>query len=275
MNNLEVQCTICRTIVEKYQPNIIIYFNFFTANIIRTTITFIGTLLPKIFLPIQTKEINLMKSIQQITTRQRFIEIGLVVLTGIGKIVVMDILNQKLPFILTVLLIWISYIFIRLRQVKGLSSYWGLSLASSKKLFKLLAPYAFFIIASIVAYGLFIKPIHWSIHIFFVLILYPIWGTMQQFLIMSLFAGNLQDQKTFNIAKPLIILLTSILFAIVHYPSLPLIVATFLMALIYSTLFLKYRNVIPLGIFHGIIGGLFYFVILNRDAWVEFVAKYV
>jgi hypothetical protein len=32
------------------------------------------------------------------------------------------------------------------------------------------------------------------------------------------------------------------------------------------------RNIIPLGIFHGVLGGMFYYVVLQRDAWLEFIA---
>ncbi len=46
------------------------------------------------------------------------------------------------------------------------------------------------------------------------------------------------------------------------------------MALIYATLYLKYRNILPLRLFLGVIGGLFYFAVLHRDAWVESVTRY-
>ncbi len=202
-------------------------------------------------------------------------EILFVLLTGIGKILVMDMLNQKLPFIVTVIVFWFSYFVYRTNQEKGLYRYWGLSLSDSKALFKILAPVGLVVIFAILMYGVYIKPIHWSIHILFVLIVYPIWGLVQQFLIMSLFAGNLKDLSIKPVGNITILFFTSILFSIVHYPSVNLVIATFIMALIYSALFLKYRNILPLGIFHGIIGGLFYYVILNRDAWVEFVTRYI
>jgi hypothetical protein len=47
--------------------------------------------------------------------------------------------------------------------------------------------------------------------------------------------------------------------------------ATFAMALLYTFLFLKERNIIPLGIFHGVLGGMFYYIVLKRDLWVELI----
>jgi uncharacterized protein len=210
-----------------------------------------------------------------ISPKRRKLEILCVVLTGLGKILIMDILNQKLPFIITVIICWICYFVYRTKKEKWLYKYWGLSFESSKELFKITASVGVIVITAIIIYGVYIKPIHWSIHILFVLIVYPIWGLIQQFLMMSLFAGNIKDLSIEHIRKSIIILFTSIMFSIVHYPSIILMIATFSMALIYSTLFLKYRNILPLGLFHGIIGGLFYYVILNRDAWVEFVVRYI
>lgn len=210
-----------------------------------------------------------------ISTKRRIFEILLVVLTGISKILVMDTLNLKLPYIILVTLFWLSYFIYRTCTEKELYKYWGLSLSNAKPLFKIVASVGVVLIAVIVIYGVYIEPIHWSVHILFVLLVYPIWGLIQQFLIMSLFAGNIHDFRGKNTGGMITVLLTSILFSIVHYPSFPLMFATLVMAIIYSYLFLKYRNIIPLGLFHGIIGGLFYYVILNRDAWEEFVTKYI
>ena len=211
----------------------------------------------------------------QIPRKRRLIEILMVVATGIGKIFVMDVFNLRLPFITTVIVFWASYYLYRTTKDKSLKKYWGLSILDSKDLFKIVAILGVIVILGIVIFGVYIKPIKWSVHVFFVLLVYPIWGLIQQFLVMSLFAGNIKDLSIKHIGDKLIIVFTSIMFSIVHYPSMNLMIATFIMALIYSTLFLRYRNIIPLGLFHGVIGGLFYYVILNRDAWVEFVTRYI
>lgn len=210
----------------------------------------------------------------QIPKKRRIFEISMVILTGIFKIIIMDVLNLKLPFILTVIIFWTSYFIYRTKKEPHLYTYWGLSFSNSKELFKLIAIIGLPVIAGIIFYGVYIKPIHWNIHILFVLLIYPVWGLMQQFLVMSLFASNMYDLYNKYIGKFLTILFTSIMFSFVHYPSISLMMATFIMALIYSPCYLKYRNILPLGLFHGIIGGLFYYVILNRDAWTEFVTRY-
>lgn len=106
-------------------------------------------------------------------------------------------------------------------------------------------------------------------HIIPILIIYPIWGTIQQFLLIGLVAGNFQDLNNFSIKKITIIILTALLFAVVHFPNYWLIVATFVLALFYGSIYLKARNVYVMGLFHGWLGGLFFYTVLDRDPFLE------
>jgi hypothetical protein len=68
------------------------------------------------------------------------------------------------------------------------------------------------------AIGYFNKTLNLSWHIFPILILYPVWGIVQQYLVIALVAGNLQDLKYRNIGPSAIILTTALLFGLLHYP---------------------------------------------------------
>jgi len=70
-----------------------------------------------------------------------------------------------------------------------------------------------------------------SWHVILILITYPIWGLIQQFLVIGLVAGNLQDLNGMTIRKSIIILSVAILFALIHYPHKLLIFGTFILAL--------------------------------------------
>jgi hypothetical protein len=204
--------------------------------------------------------------------KRRLFEIMMVILTGLGKLLFVDYLNLKFIYVLTAIIFWITYFFMRIRKDRTLITYWGLSFSNAKESFKIVSIVSSIILCAFIIYGIYYDTIKFSWNIILVLITYPIWGLVQQFLMMSLFAGNLKDFEFHYINKTLIILLTSFLFSIVHYPSLLLIIATFIMAIFYSILFLHKRNIIPLGIFHGFLGGIFYYIVLNRDPWLEFIA---
>lgn len=196
-------------------------------------------------------------------------EIIAVVVTGFGKFILMDLLNQRFVYIVLACLFWIGYIIYRSQKNKGIIDYWGLSKVNFNKTFLELLPIV------ILCIGLFIfvgnrmgtNILNWSI--IPILLLYPIWGIIQQFVIIGLLARNLKDIERVIVPEFMIILITAIVFAIVHYPHNLLIVGTFLLAIVYTTLYLRKRNLIVMGIYHGWLGAFFFYTILERDPWKE------
>lgn len=96
------------------------------------------------------------------------------------------------------------------------------------------------------------------------IILYPIWGVIQQFLVIGLVAGNLQDLKRTRLNEFVIIVLTALLFGLIHYPYYWLMLGTFILALLYGFIYLRERNIYVMGLFHGWLGGLFFI-----QYWIE------
>lgn len=45
--------------------------------------------------------------------------------------------------------------------------------------------------------------------------------------------------------------------------------ATFMMGLAFTPMYLRHRNLWPLGIYHGWLGVLTYYWVLARDPWTE------
>ena len=112
-------------------------------------------------------------------------------------------------------------------------------------------------------------------HIIPILISYRIWGTIQQFLLIALLAGNLSDLNISKLSKPIIILIAALMFAGVHYPFWWLIIATFILAIFYGYVYLKERNVYVLGLFHGWLGGLFYYTVMDTDPFLDTFGKLI
>ena len=199
------------------------------------------------------------------------LEISLVIMTGLGKFIMVDLLNLKIYFIFIACVFWIMYVIIRTRANPKILSIWGFTVKNFSQCLKSILPIAVVSVATFAIYGFLKDTLILSWHIIPILILYPIWGTIQQFLIISLFAGNLKEMGFRWMTNTLIIILTAILFAIVHYPSWMLVGGTFIMALFYTYLFLKFRNIWALGIFHGWLGAFFYYFALNRDPLIEMI----
>jgi membrane protease YdiL (CAAX protease family) len=206
-----------------------------------------------------------------VSDRRRIFEISAVIFTGIGKLVFINLLRMHFVYIVSASLFWTLYVIWRVSHHRKLIAYWGLSLSNAKKSFQITGIACVIAVLLMTAYGIWNHTIHLTWNLLFVLVTYPVWGLVQQFLLMSLLAGNLKDFQGRRFPSFIVVVVTSVLFSIVHYPYPSLIVATFLLALFYSILFLKERNIIPLGIFHGILGGLFFYFILGIDTWKIFV----
>lgn len=204
-----------------------------------------------------------------ITNTRRLLEIFAVALTGIGKFVFMDYLDWRFFYISSACLFWISYIIYRYWKAPQLLKYWGLTSKNFKKTFVELLPVALILVVGFwfVGNALQTNILNWNI--LPLLIIYPIWGIIQQFVMIGILARNLKDMESKTIPDYLIVGITATIFAIVHYPFYLLIFATFFLALVYTTLYLKNRNLIVMGIYHGWVGAFFFYTILARDSWDE------
>ncbi len=102
-----------------------------------------------------------------------------------------------------------------------------------------------------------------------ILIIYPIWGIIQQFIMIGVLGNGLKRIEKPKLSKVVISVLIAVIFAIVHFPSIMLVIGTFFLAFLYSMLYLNGRNLIVMGIYHGWLGAVFFYTVLGRNAWTE------
>lgn len=208
-----------------------------------------------------------------VSNTRRITEMSAVVLTAMGKFVFMDWLNWRFLFVVTATIAWAVYIVYRDKTKPGILHYWGFRKDNFIKALRKVLPFGILSVIACIGIGLYRDSIHFSWHIIPVLILYPLWGIIQQFLLIALTAGNLQDMKGHHLSKGVIILFAALLFASVHYPYTWLISGTFVLALFYGWIYLKERNIYVLGIFHGWLGAIFFYTVLDRDPFLEMFGK--
>ena len=202
-------------------------------------------------------------------------EIIFAFMTAAGKIIFMDWLNWKFPFIVVMTLLWSYYVLKYRRQDPTILQKWGFRWDNFRKVIRLMLPFGLISIAASVAVGYWRDTINISWHIIPILILYPIWGTIQQFIVISLVAGNLQELKFKSLNNLLILVIAATLFGLVHYPYPWLMAGTFVLALFYGFIFLKERNVYAMGLYHGWLGAIFFYTVVGRDPFMEVLGKYI
>ena len=193
-------------------------------------------------------------------------EIAAVVATGVVHLLVSEVLQLQGPFIAAALAGWGGYAYVRVRRRLAQWAEWGFRSTHLKVV--CLASAAFAVPAAIamaaVAHARNALPLPG--HVVWLFLLYPLWGLVQQYLVLALVARNLLAG---GLPKPAIVLVSGVLFGVVHLPDLQLSSATLLVGLVFAPIYLRWRNLWPLGVLHGWLGVLFYYWILGRDPWLE------
>lgn len=193
-----------------------------------------------------------------------------VLFTGIGKVVFINILDFRLPFIITSCLLWFAYALVKWNNRKKLKA--DIAKSSEKGFtytMKELLPYAFVLFLVFVSFGLLTKRSVVDHTIIYILLLYPVWGILQQYLVLGIFGKNLKILLGSLYSDWVVVLITAVLFSIVHYPSLILIGATFFLAIVYVSLFLRGRSMLAMGVYHGWLAAFFFYFVLERNPWLE------
>lgn len=105
-------------------------------------------------------------------------------------------------------------------------------------------------------------------HFFYTLGLYPLWGILQQLVFQGFVLENLRRIGAGWASIPL----AALFYALVHWPSPFMLWATGVAGLGFSTLYWFHRNVIPLGVAHGLLGACLFYLYLGRDPFANFIS---
>lgn len=208
-----------------------------------------------------------------VSDRRRIAEIIAVVVTGLGKFVFMDQLGLKFLYVASAVIGWAVYIIYRHRSAPGILRHWGFRTDNFRQVARMVLPFAAVSLVLFFTVGAIQGTLNPTWHILPLFVTYPIWGTIQQFLVIGLVAGNLNEMDRQRSNKAVILVATAVLFAGVHYPDRWLIIGTFVLALFYGYIYLRVRNVYVMGIMHGWLGALFYYTVVDRDPFIGVFGK--
>jgi hypothetical protein len=204
--------------------------------------------------------------------RRTKLEVLAVFLTAGLHLVLGRVPSLKGAFIAAALLGWASYIGLRVRRDPSLLEEWGFSrhgLARATLATSVAAAVGFIGMGAIAGAEGALR-VHW--HMLPLLLLYPLWGLVQQFLVQAIFVRPLCLGPRALVPPVVGTAIAAALFAAVHLPGFRLTIATGLLGLVFTPIYLRWRNLWPLGLFHGWLGVAAYFWLLQRDPWVELLA---
>lgn len=203
---------------------------------------------------------------------QKWILLFMSLVLGLSKFFIMDWLGMRAFYITGVCFVCFLYIYFNYKKNKSVLQLWGLQGANFNKSLALLSPFLFICIFLSILFGnLYYNPVK-SWHILPILVLYPIWGLIQQFIIVvivfQVFA-KMNPDKTGSLS---LIVFGSILFSLIHTPDLLLMSFSICMEFFFLWVFFKWRNLWAIGLVHGWVASFLLYYVQGRDLWKELFA---
>jgi membrane protease YdiL (CAAX protease family) len=199
----------------------------------------------------------------------RWLEVAATIATGL-LFLLFRFFRLQGVFVPTAASFWIVFVWYRSRQNSNLLRVWGFRLDTLWPAFRTTTAFSLPMAGAMALVAVIRGTLRFPGHAWILLALYPIWGVVQQLLVQGFLVRNIEG----TIPRFALILVGSCLFAVVHVPEPGLMVATFGMGLVYIPLYLRYRNLWPLGLYHGWLGTLFYLWVLGQDPWVETFGRF-
>jgi hypothetical protein len=205
------------------------------------------------------------ESSQNHSSSRSVYEIVAVIATGGLHLILADVFRANGIFIALAISGWSIYVALRVRSTRSIWKVWGFKTEG------LLPTLTVSSVAAALA-TLGIGAIAWRhgalglhSHMLPLFLLYPVWGLTQQFLVQGMVSRNLSSLNGPFSSLVAITLISSGLFAMVHLPDRLMMLATFLLGLVFTPIYLKWRNLWPLGLYHGWLGVFAYFWLIERD----------
>jgi uncharacterized protein len=206
--------------------------------------------------------------------RPDMLALGAIALTiALHLVIKLESDKPSVPFIAGASLFWAFYVIVRAGQDKNAFREWGFR---SQNLMPTAAASAVLFCIGAVGMAMIAEAqgsISFPLHTLVLFLLYPIWGVIQQFLALGIVVSNLERIDASRRMRPVIMVGSAVLFGLIHVYNWRLAAATILFELTVIPIYLRFRNLWPLGILHGWLGALFYLWILHEDLWVETLGR--
>jgi membrane protease YdiL (CAAX protease family) len=98
-------------------------------------------------------------------------------------------------------------------------------------------------------------------HFALAVVLYPLWGLLQQYIFQFYLLGRLLQIVSLRFAVPIV----ACTFAAVHFPRWPVMLATLVGGFVWSLCYFRSRRLLPLAVSHGLLGAALHYWVLDHD----------
>ena len=203
--------------------------------------------------------------------RNRF-EMLAVLLTATLNVVADRVFPSQAMFIAVAAISWLVYFAICIHGDRGILGVWGFRREGARASFVVTSLFAIVAILLMAWVGWWRGIFLLHVHMLPLLLLYPLWGYLQHLLMLGVFLRGMTQQSGALSEPKVAIPITAILFGVIHAPDPELIAGTAILGAFFGVVYLKWRNLWPLGLYHGWLGVFMYFWVLGQDPWREVFA---
>jgi uncharacterized protein len=202
--------------------------------------------------------------------KSNYIELTLLILTVIIYVLlefIPIIPNSKLIAIIMIVG-WLGYVVWKSVKNKKILTYWGFRRDNFLASFRSCLYFTIPLIAIIIGYGILTHHISLPYTFWMICLLYPIWGIVQQFALQVLVHRNIKDIIKLIFYRSIVL---GLLFSAAHIFDLRLVALAFPIGYAFSRIYDRYPNLWALGICHGILGAMVYYLVLGLDPGREII----
>lgn len=192
-------------------------------------------------------------------------EIALVAAPGVVNVVTFGVPYAKTALVVVTLLVWVAYAALRVRSDRAVLRGWGFGFEGIGNAARVIAGIAAPLVLAIGVYGFAASHFPPPRGFWVIIVLYPLWGVAQQFLLNAILARDLQRFLPAQAA----LVLAAVGYAVSHAPDWPLVALTIPAGLLWVWVYKRTPNLWVLGIAHGVIGTCVYYGVLGRDPFVK------
>lgn len=204
-------------------------------------------------------------------SRRAWLEMGAVALTGVGHLA-FSAHDASGVFIPLAAVGWGGYVGYRAATEPGFLGDLGLTGERFGPAFRDASLLAAGALAGMAAVGAARGTLDVDVDLLPLLALYPAWGVVQQTLVQGFVTRHLD---AVGLSPWAVTPISAVAFGAVHVPNWQLTAATTALGAAYAPLWLRHRNVWPLGLYHGWLGVFYYRWVLDRNPWQELLDRAV
>lgn len=201
--------------------------------------------------------------------RAAILEVGALVFTAAAHL-----LTWQWPVVHGVLVAglvlgWCGWFAVRCRRHDGLHRELGLTRQGLGETLRLTVPLALLAALAFGMLGLLRGTLSLPWTLALLALSYPLWGLTQQLMVQGVLVRHLDRLPALSRRPWAIALAAGLLFGAVHWPFPALMLGTSLMGAVFALVYLRHRNVWPLGLLHGWVGALFFLWVMDKDPMME------